>query len=353
MKTVRLGKTGLEVTRVGIGGIPIQRPPEDAAIKVIQRALDLGVTFIDTARGYGDSEKRIGKAIADRREEVIIATKGTWQSKEAALEQIDLSLKHLNTDYIDLWQFHNPSTFERLDLILKPGGALEGAKEALEKGKIRHIDMSIHTLDVALKAVTTSHFETVQVPFNFVTIEPANELVSLAKKHNVGFIAMKPFAGGLLDDANLTIKYLLQFDNVVPIPGIEKTKEIEEIVNIVNGSWELTSQEQTKMEKFRSELGTQFCRRCGYCMPCPEGVRIEQLVCMPILWKLWPSKETLSDESIGGFMKASVESAENCIQCGECEEKCPYHLPIREMITKSINLYEKMKKQKKVSATGN
>ncbi|MBU7028459.1 MAG: aldo/keto reductase [Theionarchaea archaeon] len=339
MKTVRLGKTGLKVSRIGIGGIPIQRPPLDEAIKVIQRALDLGVTFIDTALGYGTSEERIGKGIAGRREEVILATKGGRRDKATTLEHIEMSLKRLNTDYIDLWQFHNVSTFEAYEQVIGPVGGMEGAQEALKAGKIRHIGVSSHNIDVALKMVSSGLFETIQFPFNFVTCEPADELVPLARQCDVGFIAMKPFAGGNLSDASLAIKYLLQFDNVVPDPGVEKIREIEEIVGIVNGSWELTSQDRQKMEEIRTELGTRFCRQCMYCMPCPQGVEIWLLMYVRNLWRLWPPKEFFP------WAKRVVESGKNCIQCGECEEKCPYNLPIREMIVENSEFYQRVARE--------
>lgn len=338
MKTVRLGKTGLEVSRVGMGGIPIQRSPFDEAITVVQRALDLGVNFIDTSIAYGDSEIRIGKGIEGCRDEVLLAPKGSWRDKQTARDCIESSLKRLNTDYIDLWQFHNISTLESLELVLAPGGAMEVAHEALEEGKILHIGASIHSLDVALEAVTSGYFETIQFPFNFVLNEASVKLVPLAKEHNVGFIAMKPFAGGRLKKANLTIKYLLKFDNVVPDPGIEKVEEIKEIANIVNGTCELDVNERREIENIRSMVGKRFCRRCEYCMPCSQGVQIQQLVNIKHLWDLWPPDWFLSWD----YVANAVESGRNCIQCGECEEKCPYHLPIREMITENIEFYERV-----------
>lgn len=329
MKTVRLGKTGLMVSRVGMGGIPLTRPSEEEAIKVIQHALDLGVNFIDTSRGYGISEERIGKAIAGRRDEVIIATKG-W-----TLDHIEESLKHLNTDYIDLWQFHGINTFEAYQDVIKPSGFLEKARKALKSGEIQHIGFSSHSLEVALKVVTSGYFETIQFPFNFISNEAADQLVSLAREHDVGFIAMKPFAGGRIRDAALAIKYLLQY-NVIPDPGVEKMEEIEEIVGIVNGSWELTHQEQEEIATIRAQVGTRFCRQCEYCMPCPQGVHICGVLYLQILWELWPPDWFFSWQ----YVKNAVESAENCIQCGECEEKCPYNLSIREMIVENINFYE-------------
>jgi len=335
MKTVRLGKTGLEVSRVGFGGIPIQRLTEDEAIKVVQRCLDLGITFFDTANGYTTSEERIGKAIAGRREQVVIATKTTARDRATAQEHLELSLKRLNTDTIDLWQFHNVSTFEALEQVLGPNGAMEAAQEALQAGKIRHIGITSHSMDVALKTVTSDQFETIQFPFNFVTHEPAKELVPLTQEHALGFIAMKPMAGGLLENANLAIKYLLQFDTVVPDPGIEKIEEIEEIVDIVSGPWELTPHERQELEHIRAEVGTRFCRRCEYCQPCPEGVRISMIMNLRSFWKRFPAEDFIT-----GWIAEAVESARDCVQCGECEEKCPYRLPIREMLVENIEFYE-------------
>ena len=335
MKTIRLGKTGLEVSRIGFGGIPIMRLAEDEAIKVVQRCLDLGVTFLDTANGYGTSEERIGKAIAGRREQIVIATKTGARDRATAQEHLELSLKRLNTDYIDLWQFHNISTFEAYDQVLGPDGAMEAAQEALQAGVIRHIGLSSHSMDIALKAVPSGHFETVQFPFNFVTNEAATELIPLAHKHDVGFISMKPMAGGLLDNAKLAIKYVLKFDNIVPDPGIERIEEIEEIVGIVQGPWELTSQEQREIERIRAQVGTRFCRRCGYCEPCPQGVSIVTIMVLRSFCKRLPAEWLFT-----GWIGQAVESADNCIECGECEEKCPYRLPIREMIVENVEFYE-------------
>jgi predicted aldo/keto reductase-like oxidoreductase len=204
---------------------------------------------------------------------------------------------------------------------------------------VRHVGFSSHSLKVALKAVASGLFETVQFPLNFVSNEAADELVPLAREHDVGFIAMKPFAGGRIKDANLAIKYLLQFEGVVPDPGVQKIKEIEEIVGIVNGgAWELTGQEWQEMEKIRARVGPRFCRQCEYCMPCPQGVHIAGAVYLPILWEGWPPDWYFS----WGYVKNAVKSAQNCVQCGECEAKCPYNLPIREMIVESLEFYERV-----------
>jgi len=335
MKTVRLGKTGLQVSRVGFGGIPIQRLSEEDAVRVVRHALDLGVTWIDTANGYTTSEERIGKAIAGRRDQLVIATKTGARDRDGAMEHLELSLKRLQTDYIDLWQFHGVSSFEHLDRVLGPGGAMEAALAAQAAGKVRHIGITSHSMEVALKAVPTGHFETLQFPFNYITHEPAQELVPLCRKHDLGFIAMKPFGGGLLDKANISIKYLLQFEGVVPDPGIETEAEIKEIVAIVNGPWEMTAADKAELEQVRAELGTRFCRRCQYCLPCPQDVQIPSVLNTRSFWKRFPRERFL-----GGGIKGMVDSARNCIECGECEEKCPYQLPIIEMLQENVAFYD-------------
>ena len=338
MKTLGLGKTGLQVSRIGFGGIPIQRLTEAEAIRVVGRCLELGVTLLDTAHGYSTSEERIGKALAAasvERERVSLATTTPARDRATARDHLDLSLQRLGVESIDLWQLHNVSSFEAYEQVLGPDGALQAAQEALTAGKIRHIGITSHSMDVALEAVPSGHFETLQFPFNFVTNEPAHQLLPLAEKHDVGFIAMKPFGGGMLSDAPLAIKYLLQFDAVIPDPGIEKVAEIEEIAAIVEGSWELSPQERQAIARIRDEVGIRFCRRCGYCEPCPEGVRIPVVLNVRSFWQRMPPERLVS-----GGLADTVRTGHDCIECGECEEKCPYQLPIREMIAESIEFYE-------------
>jgi predicted aldo/keto reductase-like oxidoreductase len=337
MKVVRLGKTGLQVSRIGFGGIPIQRLTEEEAIQVVRHSLDLGVTFIDTANGYTTSEERIGEAVAGRRDEVIIATKTGARDKETAQAHLELSLQRLKTDYLDLWQFHGVSTFETLERVLGPGGAMETAQEARRAGKVRHIGITSHSMEVALRAVPTGHFETMQFPFNYITNEAAQELIPLCREHDLGFIAMKPFGGGLLDKANLSIKYLLQFEGVVPDPGIEQAREIAEIVEIVRGVWEMSAQERQELEQIRAEVGTRFCRRCQYCLPCPEEVQISTVLNVRSFWRRFPPERFL-----GGGIARAVDSARNCVECGECEGKCPYHLPIIEMLAEHVAFFDSL-----------
>ena len=346
MKKVRLGKTSLMVSRVGMGGIPITRPQENDAIKVIQRALDLGVNFIDTASGYGlgSSEKRIGKAVTGRRDRVIIATKTGSVTEVGASRSLERSLRQLNTDYIDLWQLGNVTTFDKYEKLLSSDGGLKAAKEASRLGKVRNVGISTHNMAVAVEAVSSGLFETIQFPFNLIADEAAEELVPLAKEHDVGFIASKPFAAGHIKDANLAIKFLLQFDNVVPDPGIETIEELEEIVGIVNGSCDLTSRERRAIGEIHEKMESRFCRHCEECLPCPNGVHIPQLLYLTAAYKL------RSSEWFRKGSRAHLKSWEKCDLCGDCEEKCPYHLPIREIIAENLDFYKKV--VQRASATG-
>jgi predicted aldo/keto reductase-like oxidoreductase len=338
MEQVRLGKTELDVSRVGFGGIPIQRLTEAEAIHVVQACLDLGINFIDTANGYTTSEERIGKALRGQRPQVVIATKTGARDKAGAQAHLELSLQRLQTDYIDLWQFHGVSTPQALEQVLGPDGAMEAALAAKQAGTVRHIGVSSHSMEVALKMAPMGVFESLQFPFNFVTREPADELLPLAQAHDLGFIAMKPFAGGLLGVANLSIKWLLQFEGVVPDPGIETVEEMAEIVGILEGDWALTAQESQEIEGIRAELGTRFCRRCEYCQPCPQEIRISTVMNIRSFYKRFPPERFFS-----GRFPQTVERAKTCLECGECEERCPYHLPIREMLVENVAFFESVR----------
>jgi predicted aldo/keto reductase-like oxidoreductase len=336
VKTITLGETGLEVSRIGFGGIPIVRLSEPEAVRVVRHCLDAGITFLDTANSYSTSEERIGMAIVGRREGLVIATKTTARDKATAQEHLDLSLRRLNTDVVDLWQLHNVSSIEAYERVLGPGGALEAAREARQAGKVKHIGISSHSLDVALKAADSGLFETMQFPLNYITTEAADELLPLTRQQGMGYIAMKPFGGGMLHDARLSIKYLLQFDDVLPDPGIETVEELEEIVALVEGPWELTAAEQQEIERLRVEVGTRFCRRCDYCQPCPEGVRISMILHLRGFWRRFPPEVFYT-----GWASQAAASARACVECGECEERCPYHLPIREMLAENLAFYDR------------
>ena len=336
MKKVRLGKTGLQVSRVGMGGIPILLPPFDTSIKVIERALELGINLIDTSVYYDESEIRIGKAIQERREEIIVVTKCSWRSAKATQNALKKSLKQLNTDYIDLWLFHNVSTEDAYKTTIRPNESLKIAQDALESGKVHHLGLSTHSLAIAQKAVTSEIFEAILFPFNFVTNHAEEHLVNLAKTHDVGFLAMKPFAGGQLADADLAIKYLLQFDTVVPVPGIETTENIEEIVRVVEGSWELTAKDWQRIDTIRTQQGSKLCMWCEYCKPCPKDINIPWVMNIESMWILW------GKAGFPGRMLKHIEKGKECDQCGECEDKCPYHLNIRETLKEQLTYYDEV-----------
>jgi len=343
LEKIRLGKTNMLVSRLGFGGIPIQRLTEDEAVNVVKRCLDLGITFIDTANAYTTSEERIGKAISGRREELIIATKSLSRKREGVEKHLKLSLERLNVEYIDLYQFHGISDFNSLDMVLGPNGPIAVVERAKDMGLVKHIGITSHQIDVAKKAVASSRFETIMFPFNFVTSEAADELLPLVREHNVGFIVMKPLAGGMIDNAEIAFKYLLQFPDMVTICGIEKVTEIEEIIQILDGPHTMTAAELEEMQKLKQELGTRFCHRCDYCQPCKEGILISTVMMYPSLVRRLPPEHLVS-----GIWGAIVEKATSCNQCGDCEERCPYHLPIRDMISEYVNQYqrEKSKHQK-------
>ena len=331
MRAIVLGKSGLEVSAVGFGGIPIQRVSEDDAVRTIRRALDLGVTFIDTAAGYGDSQRKIGRAIAGRRDGLVLASKSGELSAAGLLADVDRARREMGADVIDLYQLHGVSAREKWQRVNGRGGALEGLLEARRKGWVAHVGFTSHSLDLALELVDEDVFETIQFPFNLVTSEPADELIPKSRRLGLGFIVMKPLCGGQFDDANLAFRFLNSYPDLVPIPGIQRPEEIEQIVPVVESGEPLAGQAKARAERIVAELGKRFCRRCGYCMPCPNGVPILTAMVFDGFLRRMP-RRTLVDR-IG---KAIVEGVPNCVDCGQCEEKCPYDLPIRATIQRSL-----------------
>jgi len=346
MDQVRLGRTELSVSRVGFGGIPIQRLSEQEAVAVVHGCLDLGVTFIDTAHGYTTSEERIGKAIVGRRQGLVLATKTPARDRATAQEHVELSLRRLGLERIDICQLHGVSSYDKLEVVLGPGGALEALQAARDRGQIGHIGFSSHSLEVAQEAVRTGLFETVQFPFNFIAADPADELVPLAREADMGFIAMKPMGGGILERADLAFKYLFRFPDVVPDPGIERVEEMEEIVALAEAEAGLTPAEWAAIEGIRQELGTRFCRRCNYCQPCPQGIGISGVLNYRSAWKRMPP-----ERSLGEGWQQNMDLADTCQECGECEERCPYHLPIRELLKENIAFFRVELNRYQVAAT--
>lgn len=347
MKRIRLGKTEMIVSKLGFGSIPIQRDSENEAVAVIRRCLELGITFIDTANGYTTSEERIGKAISGRREGLILATKSRGRTREEVESHLKLSLERFGVEFIDLYQFHDISNFDTLNAILAPNGPMTVLQKAKKAGLVKHIGITSHQVDVAKEAVKSGRFETILFPFNFIQHEPAEEVLPLAREHDVGFLAMKPMAGGMLENPAIAFKYLLQFPDVVPVVGIEKVHEIDEIVQVFNGSWKMTKAEQREMERLRNELGTKFCRRCDYCQPCTAGIPISLILDLKSLLKKMRPEGVFLGRIADGFEKAA-----NCQECGECEKRCPFGLPIMEMMEEYSNLYQvKREKYQRQSAS--
>jgi predicted aldo/keto reductase-like oxidoreductase len=335
-KTIRLGKSGLEVTRVGFGGIPIQRLSEQQAVKVLQRALDGGFNWIDTANDYGNSEVRIGKAIKKYpRSEVLVFTKGGGRDPKALRQQIELSFERLQTDYIDLYQFHNVLDPQIWQTMLE-NGAFDLVREYREKGRIRHIGASAHTRDAARAVVEHPEIEVLQFPFNFIVEDQGRELVDACRRKDIGFIAMKPLGGGALEDASACIRFLLAVPDIVANPGFEYIEEVDEVLSLWKEGAVLSEENRQTIARLRRELGTRFCRRCGYCLPCPQDVQIVSLMTMETLVKRFPA-DRLSEEWIAG----AAESIDKCIECGECEEKCPYKLSIIEEIHRGADVYQR------------
>ena len=326
MEYVTLGKTGLRVSRMGLGGIPIQRVDAEAAKKLLDAVEAAGINYIDSARGYSVSEERIGQAIEGRREKFVLATKNMSRDREGMARDIETSLKNFRTDYIDLYQVHNPS-LEQLEQVCAPGGALEALLEAREAGKIGHIGLTAHKPEVFRRALELPWVETVMFPYNLVENQ-GTELMERARELNVGFINMKSLAGGAIEDARLALRFAAANPNVsVVLPGMYSPEEVAQNAAAVADASPLTEEELAKAEALRRELGASFCRRCGYCAPCTVNIDIPN----NFIFHGYLSRYGLADWARGRY-DALAAHASDCVACGACEERCPYQLPIREML---------------------
>lgn len=329
-----LGQTSLKVSEVGFGGIPIMRMTTDEAVQVLQRALERGINFFDTANAYTDSEEKMGQALTGRRSEVVIATKTIKRDAAGAAEQIDLSLRRLRTDYIDLYQFHQVSQESDWQAITGPGGAMEAVVKAKEAGKIRHIGITAHNLAMAIKLVKTGLFATIQFPFSFLEPAARDELFAVATSHGLGILAMKPFGGGVIESADLAFKFLRQYPEVLPIPGFHSEAAVDEIVDLYAKPNTVSPDDLAVMERLQAELGKRFCRRCEYCLPCPQGVIINAAMIYPV------AAARMSPAVASRFSKLPMESVANCIECGLCVSRCPYELPIPDLLKEYYALYQ-------------
>lgn len=324
-----LGKTGLKISRLGFGGIPIQRIDAQRTALLMDAMEEAGVNYIDTARAYTVSEEYIGKALKGRRDRFVLATKCRAESKQQFAEGIDTSLRTLETDYIDLYQFHNPS-MEAFEALLAPGGALEAMQEAKKAGKIGHIGITAHSLDVFARALEQDWVETIMFPYNIVESQ-GEELIRKCMEKQIGFIDMKPMAGGAIDDKHLALRYVCSNPAVtVVIPGMAEIRELEENKKAAADTSPLTREELSACEAVRRQLGNDFCRRCNYCAPCTAGIAIPSVFLFAGYLERYGLKEWAKDRYASLAVKADA-----CLDCGICEPRCPYHLPIREKLKKA------------------
>ena len=321
-----LGKTGLKISRMGFGGIPIQRIDAEGTRKLMHTMLEKGINYLDTARGYTVSEEYLGYALEGIREQFIIATKSMARTREAMAADIDISLTNLRTHYIDLYQVHNPN-MQQLEQVCAPGGALEALLAAKEAGKIGHIGITAHSLEVFKAALEMDWVETIMFPYNIVETQAEN-LIRECARRNIGFVCMKPLAGGAIEDATLAMRFITANPDItVVIPGMAEESELQQNLDACNDTAPLSPEERGKILEIRKELGTNFCRRCNYCQPCAAGINISGV----FLFDGYLSRYGLADWAKDRY-NALPAKASDCIGCGACEDRCPYQLPIRKML---------------------
>ena len=330
MEKIRLGRTELLVTKTAFGALPIQRLTKPDAAKLVRRAYEAGINYFDTANMYSDSEEKLSLALKDVREQVIISTKSAATDKKGAMAHIENSLRHLG--YIDLFQFHNPA---QLPDISDPDGAFAAALEMKEKGYIRHIGITNHRHHIAKAAIESGNFETLQFPFCHLATDVDMELVELCKTADMGFIAMKGLSGGLLTNAEACYAFMQQYENVVPIWGIQREEELDQWLDITARNVTMTEELKAVIEADRKELAGSFCRGCGYCMPCPAGIEINNSARMNMLLRRSPYQPYMTDA-----WHEKMHRIENCIHCGQCASRCPYHLDTPSLLQYMLKDYD-------------
>ena len=328
-----LGKTGLKISRMGFGGIPIQRIDAAGTKELIWKLRENGVNYIDTARSYTVSEEYLGEALEGIRDDFVLATKSTSRTKADMERDINISLKNLRTDYIDLYQVHNP-TGEQLEQVLAPDGALEALLEAKAAGKIGHIGITLHYAELFKRAVALDWVETIMFPYNIVETQ-GEELIHICAEKTIGFICMKPLAGGAIDNASLALRFVTANPDVsVVIPGMAAVEELRQNLDAVNDVSPLTEAERESLQMIKDSLGTQFCRRCNYCAPCSVGISIPTV----FLLEGYYSRYNLQEWAKFRY-NAMQKKASDCIECGVCETRCPYQLPIRQMLKNAREVF--------------
>ena len=332
MKVIRLGRTNLTVTRTAFGVLPLQRTEMGEAVRILRRAYDAGITFYDTARGYSDSEEKIGRALSDVRDSITIATKTGAITKGELLEHLTTSLRNMRTDHVDVMQLHNPDELPNPD---DPESSYAGLIEAREKGMARFIGMTSHSLDRALASADSGLYDTVQYPLCSISSPEDLALIDRCKAADVGLIAMKPMCGGLLSNIASAFAFLRQFKNVVPIWGIQRMSELEELLQLDANPPELDDKLKAAIERDRTELAGEFCRACGYCLPCPADIPIPMAARISLLVRRLPDQQFLTDE-----WREQMQRINDCEDCGQCREKCPYNLDPPALLKKALREYE-------------
>ena len=332
MEKIRLGRTDLWVSRTSFGALPVQRIGHKEAAHLLRRAYESGINYFDTANAYTDSEEKLGEALHDVRQNIVISTKSGGADKKTVQAHIEQSLRSLRTDYIDLFQFHNPAVLPDPE---DPDGPFAAALEAKQKGYIRHIGITNHRMKVAQQALESGNFETLQFPFCYLASDAEYALVRRCKELDVGFIAMKGLSGGMLSNAAACYAFMRQYDNVVPIWGIQSERELDEWLDLTERDPGLTPELEEVIARDRKELAGNFCRSCGYCLPCAAGIDIPQAARMAMLLRRAPYRPYMSDE-----WHAKVHKIEECVHCDACKSRCPYGLDTPALLQAMLKDYD-------------
>lgn len=340
MGKIILGKTGLEVEQNAFGALPIQRVSMEEAIRIIRKAYQGGMRFFDTARAYTDSEVKLGEALVGIRENVIIATKTAAKTPEEFWKDLNQSLTNLKTDYIDIYQFHWPKQCYKTN---DGTGMYECMLEAKKQGKIRHIGITNHSIDLAYEAIECGCYETLMFPFSYLSTEKELNLAKACKEANVGFIAMKSLAGGLITNSKAAYAFISQYDNVLPIWGIQRESELDEFLSYMDHEPKMNEELKSVIEQDQKELMGEFCRGCGYCMPCPVGIQINTCARMSLLLRRSPSDNHLSEKG-----QEMMKKIEDCLNCGKCKSKCPYGLNTPELLRRNYEDYKQVLKDRSI-----
>lgn len=334
MAKITLGSTKIVTDRNAFGALPIQRVSMEAAVKILRKAYEGGINFFDTSRMYSDSEEKIGEAFEGMRDKIFIATKTHSTTPEEFWMDLKTSLLKLKTDYIDIYQFHWPSVCYKLG---DGSGMYECMLEAKKQGKIRHIGLTNHKLGIAHECIDSGLYETLQFPFSYLSSEKEIELVEKCKKADMGFIAMKALSGGLITNSSAAYAFMTQYDNVLPIWGIQREAELDEFLNYMANPPQLTEERKALIEKDKQELIGEFCRGCGYCMPCPVGIAINNCARMSLLIRRSPSENWLTQKA-----QEMMNKIEGCLNCGKCKAQCPYGLDTPELLKKNYKDYKRI-----------